>query len=114
MRMLLSVILTLFAFSISTAQKGSVSVIIRDDQNLNVPGASVLFSSIKVSGYTNKNGEVIFLGLPAGKQEITISYIGYKTLSASVTVERIKPVAILFHWSLISAQVKKLLLRVIV
>lgn len=90
MRMLLSVILTLFAFSISTAQKGSVSVIIRDDQNLNVPGASVLFSSIKVSGYTNKNGEVIFLGLPAGKQEITISYIGYKTLSASVTVEENK------------------------
>jgi TonB-dependent receptor len=71
---------------ISIAQKGSVVIKIRDDQNLNVPGASLLIPGAKASGITNSTGEFTFLALPVGNHELKITYIGYQTITAAITV----------------------------
>lgn len=90
MRLLVTVFLLMFVSPIVLAQKGSVTIKIRDDQNLNVPGASLGIPGLKASGITNNSGEFTFLGLPAGNHELKISYIGYKTLSTSIAVEENK------------------------
>jgi TonB-dependent receptor len=71
---------------ISIAQKGSVVIKIRDDQNLNVPGVSLLIPGAKASGITNSTGEFTFLALPVGNHELKITYIGYQTITAAITV----------------------------
>jgi TonB-dependent receptor len=86
MRSLFCTFILVLVSIVSFAQKGSVTVKVRDDQNLNVPGASLSITGIKVSGITNSTGEFTFLGLPAGKHELRISYIGYQTITTGITV----------------------------
>ncbi len=86
MRSLLSVFCILLLSLTVHAQKGSVIIKVRDDQNLNVPGASLAIPAAKISGITNSTGEFVFLGLPAGKHELRITYIGYNVITSTITV----------------------------
>ncbi|MCK7555440.1 TonB-dependent receptor [Chitinophaga sedimenti] len=84
MRMLLLAIFAFCAHALQaqTTLKGTV----KDPDNNLVPGASVMISKTKVT-VTNEKGEFIFTGLAAGKQVITISFMGFETSTRTISLK---------------------------
>lgn len=78
----------LFALICTTvlAQKATLKLKVKDDDNLSLPGASVLLMPGKHSGFTNQTGEITIVGIPAGNYTLTISYIGYATKEKKLTL----------------------------
>src|SRR5690606_39810380 len=68
------------------AQKPVVKIKVKDEDNLNLPGASVLLKPLNRSGITDQNGEIIFPEIPEGTYSVMITYIGYATLEKQVSV----------------------------
>lgn len=68
------------------AQKPVVKIKVKDEDNLNLPGASVLLKPLAKSGITDQNGEIIFPGIPEGAYTLMITYIGYAPLEKQVSV----------------------------
>lgn len=68
----------------SAAQKSVLRVKVKDEDNLNLPGASISLEPGAYKGVTNQNGEWVIAALPAGRYELRISYIGYETLIKSI------------------------------
>ncbi len=83
------VITTLFwsIFSISFAQhvlKGKV----KNQSGDPLPSANVQLKILEKATSTDENGNFVFPKVPAGKRQIQISYIGYKTHVQSIEVNR--------------------------
>lgn len=68
------------------AQKSTLRIKIKDEQNLNLPGASVTLSPGNRSGISNKDGEIVLPAIGAGTYTLAITYIGYEPVSKEVTV----------------------------
>ncbi len=52
-----------------------------------MPGATISIPSLNFLNYTNNNGELLTVSLPAGDYELNISYIGYQPLNTNVTID---------------------------
>ena len=68
------------------AQNVVVKIKVKDEDNLNLPGASIRLQPGNFSGISNQNGEILLASVPAGTYQLTISYIGYATLDKSVNI----------------------------
>ncbi|MCM5529122.1 TonB-dependent receptor [Parasegetibacter sp. NRK P23] len=80
-----SLFLLLFQFS-ALAQKGIVTIKITDDQKLNLPGATIVSTTLTRAWNTDNDGEAQLAGLPAGKHTIRITYIGYEDVNTEINV----------------------------
>ncbi|MBP7558291.1 MAG: carboxypeptidase-like regulatory domain-containing protein, partial [Chitinophagaceae bacterium] len=76
--------LLLFLSLTALAQKAVLRIKVKDEDNLNLPGASISLEPGAYKGVTNQNGEWAIAALPAGRYELRISYIGYETLVKSI------------------------------
>ena len=65
---------------------GNLSGRILDENGLPLPGASVLLKENAKGTITNLRGEFSITDLPPGDYTVTVSYIGYETLSQVVSV----------------------------
>jgi TonB-dependent receptor len=81
--LLLSVLFSSFLF----AQKATLKIKVKDEDNLNLPGASVMLSPGNYKGITNQNGELILTSVQPGEYKLTISYIGYASSEKNVSVK---------------------------
>ncbi|MDR1181086.1 MAG: carboxypeptidase-like regulatory domain-containing protein [Bacteroidales bacterium] len=86
-RWLLSLFLLMINISVSFSQTGSIKGIVFDESN----GEPIGFAAVLLKGTTNgtitdDNGIFSINGVPEGEHEIRISYIGYDSLVAAVTV----------------------------
>lgn len=72
----------------ATAQSknGILKIKIKDEENLNLPGASVLVNPGNYSGITNQSGEYTLTGLAAGEYKIAVSYIGYLPVEKNIRI----------------------------
>lgn len=68
------------------AQTGSVTGTVLDETGLPLPGASVQIKSINKSATTDASGKYRLAGLSNGTFILTISYIGYTSISQNVNV----------------------------
>ncbi|MFT6210742.1 MAG: hypothetical protein ACJAYA_000882 [Bacteroidia bacterium] len=85
----ISIVLCLLALStLAQAQTGKVKGFVYDDEN----GEAVLFTNVTIQGTTlgaatDVNGYYTVANVPVGEQIIQITYLGYDTLTASITIE---------------------------
>ncbi|MDX2047731.1 MAG: TonB-dependent receptor [Chitinophagaceae bacterium] len=84
--LLSGVFFLLISFS-SFSQKGNLKIKVTDDQNLNMPGATISLNNSKQAAYSDYDGELILLNLVPGDYEVKVSYIGYSELSKTVKIE---------------------------
>lgn len=83
-----------FGFAKITAQTGTVSGIITDENGLYVPGANVFIESIKKGTVSDFDGRFTLVNVPEGNQELKITFIGYADLLKTVEVTAGKTVAL--------------------
>ncbi|UII25832.1 TonB-dependent receptor [Fulvivirga maritima] len=84
-RHIISVVL-LCTICISTYAQNNFTAVVKDKENQEpLPGASVFFPDLSKGSTTNHDGRVVFRDIPNGNQNIRISYIGYKTLTTTVS-----------------------------
>jgi TonB-dependent receptor len=70
------------------AQTGTISGRIVDDQNLALPGATVLLPNLAGKGaFTDEKGEFTIVKVPVGEHDIKVTYIGYEGYTGKITVE---------------------------
>lgn len=72
--------------SLFAQSKGIVKGKVVDEKKLSLAGANVFARSIGLAGSTDQKGEFIFVNVAEGKHELTVSYLGYKTVSMQVEV----------------------------
>lgn len=82
------VIFFLFSFTIlsASAQTGSLSGKVMDENNEALPGVSVSIKSLNKGASTDVNGKFRLTGLPNGSQVLSISFLGYTTVTRTVTI----------------------------
>jgi TonB-dependent receptor len=68
------------------SQKGVFKLKVKDEENLNLPGASVHIMPGNFTGVTNQNGELVFTAIPAGSYTLSITYIGHSTVEKNITI----------------------------
>lgn len=69
------------------AQTGSVNgVVIDEDTDEALIGANVVLEGTAIGTITDVEGRFALSGLPAGKQMLTVSYVGYDPLEYAVTI----------------------------
>jgi iron complex outermembrane receptor protein len=57
---------------------------VTDENNLPLPGANVYITPVKKGAVTDRKGNFEFLGLPAGKYIVEISFLGYKKFADTI------------------------------
>lgn len=71
---------------IAMAQKATIKIKVKDEDNLSLPGASVVLSPGKYAGVTNQTGELTIIGIPSGNYTIKVSYIGYAAKEKNINI----------------------------
>ena len=90
MKLLTSVLVLLFGLQSVIAQQPTqlFKIKVKDEDNLNLPGASFSITPGKNSGTTNQAGEISFIDLKPGKYTLSVSYIGYSAYSETIEVKQ--------------------------
>lgn len=57
-----------------------------DSQNLSLPGANVILKGTTIGSVSNQNGEFSILNLASGSYEVEVSYLGYGSVTQSVSI----------------------------
>jgi len=77
------------------AQTGTIKGTVSDKEtNQPLVGANLFISHTSYYGTTNKSGEFIIEGIPQGKYNLTISFVGYQTLVKEINVEQNETIAL--------------------
>ncbi|OGX88244.1 SusC/RagA family protein [Hymenobacter lapidarius] len=82
-------LLLLACFGLSSeavAQTGSLSGRVTDSKNEGIPGATVLVEGTSLGSSSNVDGTYSIQNVPAGAQNLVISFVGYTTVRRAVTV----------------------------
>lgn len=83
----LVIILLAISFPIFPQGKGIISgKVIDSSTKAPLPGANVVIEGSGLGASTDINGAYLVLGVPAGLQQLTVSYIGYDTVADSVEI----------------------------
>lgn len=90
MKFLTSVLVVLFGLQAAIAQQPTqlFKIKVKDEDNLNLPGASVTITPGKNGGTTNQTGEISFIDVKPGKYTLSVSYIGYSAYSETIEVKQ--------------------------
>lgn len=80
------VLLTSLLCSLQAWSQGILTGRVIDNQNLSLPGANVLLLGTQLGTVTNQQGDFSITSLSAGDYEVQVSYLGYGTLTRSVTI----------------------------
>ncbi|MEY3324717.1 MAG: hypothetical protein RLZ11_1031 [Bacteroidota bacterium] len=90
MRLVFSAVLFLLGLHFAMAQPSNqlFKLKVKDEDNLNLPGASVMIMPGKISGVVSQLGEITIVDLKPGQYTLTVSYIGYTTFSGNVDVKQ--------------------------
>ncbi|MDB2385521.1 TonB-dependent receptor [Polaribacter sp.] len=83
---LITLCLSLFAIE-SKAQTGNLQGLITDKDGLYVPGANVAVVNLQKGAISDFDGKFTILAIPEGKHQLTISYLGYKTISREIEIK---------------------------
>jgi TonB-linked SusC/RagA family outer membrane protein len=67
------------------AQSGTITGRVIDEENLPVPGATVVVKGTKLSSAADANGYFKLINTPDGTQVLVVTSIGYQTLEEAVT-----------------------------
>jgi len=86
MRKLLSAGLLMVLTTTLLGAAGSVTGRISDTDNLPLTGANVYITELSKGATTGNAGEFSLVGVPPGQYELTMSYIGFQTLTKTVQV----------------------------
>ena len=82
---LISILLLLSSQAV-LAQSGSLKGIVNDDVGNPVPGVNVIIEGTSLGTTTDISGNYFLRNIPLGNQIIKISYVGFKTITTSVTI----------------------------
>jgi outer membrane receptor protein involved in Fe transport len=72
--------------ALAQTQEGAISGTVTDPSGAVLKGAQILIDPPGVNAATNESGVFVVNGLDAGKYTLTISYVGFTTLSKTVDV----------------------------
>lgn len=98
-----------------SAQEAIISGVVFDETKAFLPGASVLIKGTSKGTATDANGKYTLLGVPAGKNVIQFSFVGYESRTVEVTLKAgetqkldivMEPVSIMGQEVVVSAQAK--------
>lgn len=85
-------ILYLLLSASAFAQNTTVSIkVLEQETKQPIYGTSVYFKTLEIDEITNDDGIATLENIPLGKQEITISFIGFKTITDTITVTQATP-----------------------
>lgn len=87
LRVFLSIILAVSAISVQAQQFGNIRGRILDSDNLSLPGASVFIETLNKGAATDNYGYYTITGISEGSYELTVSYIGFNSVTKQVSVE---------------------------
>lgn len=79
------------------AQTGIIKGRITDSDGLVLPGANVIIESIKTGGVSDMNGFYTIVDVPKGNYQVSVSYIGFESVTENVIVEANKTATIDFR-----------------
>jgi TonB-dependent receptor len=81
-------ILALFLMiSLHAQQTGIIKGRVLDNDNLSMPGATIIIKSLSKGVVSDNSGNFTLTGVPAGDHELTVSYIGYIPVTRTVSVQ---------------------------
>ena len=69
------------------AQLGNIQGEIADENGINVPGATIMISSLKKGAISDFDGHFYLVDIPTGTYTLQISYLGYENVEQEITVE---------------------------
>jgi len=90
-RMVVSVLLAVFAVGALSAQVKTISGVVKDPSGETIIGASVVVKGTKVATITDMEG-FYKLNVPENAKELVFSYIGMKTLEVAINGTRINAI----------------------
>lgn len=70
--------------SLALAQSGVIRGKVIDNENLSLPGASILILGTQLGTVTNQDGDFALVNITPGEYELQVSYIGYTTLTEKI------------------------------
>ena len=76
----------LLVSGIASAQTGSITGTVTDNSNITLPGVSVTIDGTGIGTATDVNGAYRLNNVAPGTYTLTAKYIGYSTISKTVTV----------------------------
>jgi TonB-dependent receptor len=79
---------TIFATVAVQAQTGTLRIKVVDENNINLPGASVTLSQNYAKGVSDVYGDLTLVGLKPGRYTLAVSYIGYRPYKDEIVVEQ--------------------------
>ena len=68
------------------AQLGNIQGEIADENGINVPGATIMISSLKKGAISDFDGHFYLVDIPTGTYTLQISYLGYENVEQEITV----------------------------
>jgi outer membrane cobalamin receptor len=71
----------------SSAQTGHINGQIADENGIAVPGASVSIDALRKGDISNFDGTFTILSVLAGKQTLSVSYLGYEDIKKEILVK---------------------------
>jgi TonB-dependent receptor len=89
MKLFTSALVLLIGLQAVIAQQPTqlLKIKVKDEDNLNLPGASISVTPGKLVGTTNQSGEISFVDLKTGKYLLNVSYIGYTAYSQPIEIK---------------------------
>ncbi len=87
MKKFFALITLLLSFYASAQDSGSIKGLTLDENNVPVSGATVLIESLNKGVVSGFDGAYIIENVPAGTYNVVFSYLGYETITKSVSVE---------------------------
>jgi TonB-dependent receptor len=74
------------------AQNGIIKGRVTDSDGLVMPGANVQIEALKTGSVTDMNGFYTIVEVPEGTHQVSVSYIGFESITQSVAVQKNKTV----------------------
>jgi TonB-dependent receptor len=81
------IFLSIVSISVFSQQLGIVKGRVLDTDNLSMPGAAIVIESLNKGTITDNSGSYTLTGIAEGNYEITVTYIGYKSVKKQVSVK---------------------------
>lgn len=86
-RLQLILMLSLILFSGQILAQATFRGKVIDDQNLSLPGANIVLEGTNKGTVTNQLGDFVIQGVPSGKYNVVVSYLGYTSLKQEITLQ---------------------------
>ena len=83
---LIITIATLFCTGHLVAQNASLTGLVLDESSLAMPGANIYIEELDKGTVSDVHGKFEFVNIPTGEYDVTISFIGYETITESIEV----------------------------